>query len=153
MKVAVHNKSSSTRSIGVEDQSPLRLLVEEKRWDPPHCTDGRVVRTSLYGTQGVPRSIWKKPVYAIPPNDPGCAEPHNGGETFATYWDGTFLGPGDEYYRPGNREGDLVFYAPAKGRLVSVLGIAYLKKEERGWRVIGYRGQSEWGRQANPDDF
>jgi hypothetical protein len=107
LKVAISNHSSQTIAI---DTSHWRMLVSQfvqGRWTPPpiHGTARPVV------VHWAGRAWW-----AVPANLNGAAEPDPyqspGTPTFATHWDGTYLGPGATYIRRARYHGDLVFYVP-----------------------------------------
>jgi hypothetical protein len=110
-KPLLRNEGQQAINIGL---THWRLLVSEfvqGRWRPPPSSypTGRPVVVRWAG-----RGWW-----AVPPNPDGAAEPDpfsEGGPTFATHWDGTYLGPGATYFRPANRQGDLVFYVPVNDR-------------------------------------
>lgn len=106
-KVSITNRGSQT--IGI-DTSHWRVLVSDfvqGRWTPPpdHGTQRPLV------VRWAGRNWW-----AVPANLDGAAEPDPfqpaGTFTFATHWDGVYLGPGATYVRHARYHGDLVFYVP-----------------------------------------
>ncbi len=107
LKVSITNRGSQT--IGI-DTSHWRILVSnfvQGRWTPPprHGTQRPVV------VRWAGRNWW-----AVPANLDGAAEPDPfqpaGTYTFATHWDGVYLGPGASYVRHQRYQGDMVFYVP-----------------------------------------
>jgi hypothetical protein len=112
IKVSIHNAGPETINIGL---SHWRLLVSQfvqRRWTPPPSSSptGRPVVVRWAG-----RSWW-----AIPANPDRAAEPDPyqppGTPTFATHWDGIYLGPGATYIRAAAFAGDVVFYVPENDR-------------------------------------
>lgn len=143
VKVGVTNRGTQSLDVAVRPFSPIRLVVKSNagRWTPPgsRASVGPMRVRLPNGATG----------YAYPANDNRAYDYiGDGWGTFATHWAATRVARGREYYDPGNRRGDLVFYAPYESE--EVLGLAYVTPQGA---VVAFTPLSAWGTETNPNDF
>lgn len=144
MKVTVANNSASDVKIGLDN---FRLLADlsgaTAPWTPPDGTSGEVSQTE-----------WSGSLYStIPPNAHRAYEQLDQfSATWATFWDGESLGPGETYDRKDQAmKGDLVFYVPvAPDGSVRIAGLGLFDQNGQILTVAPIDG---WVEHRSPSGF
>ncbi len=139
VKLRITNTSPDPLDISIGN---IRLLVPNDNlgsWTP----NGPTAEMSLIQKDGVTYA-------AYPPNANHAWEPEYA--TWASFWSGTTLAPGDEYFDGGKMAGDVVFYVPLSLDQISrVAGIALVSAD--GHTLLGWQAMSDWRGLAVPSGF
>jgi hypothetical protein len=150
LKAAVENQDDKPINISASTDPNLRLLVIRKmgKWTPPPGTTARMSRARIEDSRPGRVHIDAVRAWLIPPNPDGAFEVFDSVATFATHWPDVVLGPGESYYDPDIKQGDLVFYIPLPpGTERNIVGLVYIQDR----RIRGItRSFGEW---ADPNEF
>lgn len=145
IKPSIKNLGSST----IDIRAPhLRLLVSRfnpSRWHPP-AHGGSVGKPARVSYRGY--SVW-----GIPANVNGSydVDVNTAYASFASFWDGADLAPGETYFKPANRQGDLAYYVPRRYVTLdrNLIGFAYVS----GGRARVVALYHNWHGRRPADDF
>jgi hypothetical protein len=145
IKPSIKNLGSSTIDIRAPHWRLLVSRLDPARWHPP-AHGGAVGSPARVSYNGY--SVW-----GIPANVNGSydVDVNSGYASFASFWDGADLGPGQTYFKPANRQGDLAYYVPRRYIALdhNLIGLAY---------VVGGRARvvalyHNWHGRRPADDF
>ena len=159
VKLEIRNDGSVPIQVGSATPSTIRLILNDPTgdWSSPWATDG-VSLVSLDPAHPIEpgqTSPRETDAWAVIPNPDGAYEPfEDGGVTFVTHWPANLvLEPGESYFDPAIKEGDLVFYAPPANGGVAIIGIGVLSGPEA-HDLIGFLPVEEWsGDGSDPNAF